>query len=381
MFVKQIKLFRLFGFEVSVDLSWLVLAFLVTWTLAKGYFPHYHADFSGTAYWVMGVAGTLGLFFSIIFHEMCHSIVARAYGIPMKGITLFIFGGVAQMDDEPPSAKTEFLMAIAGPISSLFLALCFYIISGFLGNTTFSPETNAVFEYLAFINLVLALFNLLPGFPLDGGRVLRAALWHWKNNIRWATRIASEIGTGLGTLLIILGIFSLITGNFIGGLWWIVIGMFLRNASGMSYQQLALRKALEGEQVKRFMITDPVTVTSSTTLQQLVDDYFYHYHHKMYPVVDNSKLAGCVTIRGVKKIPREDWKTVTVGQVADACGPGNTIDINTDPVKALMLMSQTNNGRLMVLEEGNLMGILTLKDMMKFLSVKLDLEYDEDMLP
>lgn len=374
MFGKQIRLFSLLGFEVSIDTSWLILAFLITWTLAQGYFPYYYKDFSAMTYWYMGICGAIGLFLSIIFHELSHSVVARKYGIPMKGITLFIFGGVAHMEEEPPSAKSEFLMAIAGPISSIVLAIIFYIISLYTKGTELPEPISAVVTYLAFINTVLAAFNILPGFPLDGGRVLRSALWYRKNDIKWATRITSQIGTGLGTLFIILGIVSIITGNFIGGLWWALIGMFLRNAASLSYQQLTLRNALEGEKVKRFMKPSPVTITSSISVQDLVENYFYHYHYKMFPVLDNSNLLGCVTAHNVKNIPKEDWAKTSAKEITSKCTPENTIDLNTDAIKALTLMNLTGNSRLMVLDNSRLVGILTLKDMMKFLSVKLDLE-------
>ncbi|NIP29689.1 MAG: CBS domain-containing protein, partial [Candidatus Dadabacteria bacterium] len=346
MFGKQIKLFSILGFDVSIDTSWLILAFLITWTLAQAYFPHYYKDFSAMTYWYMGACGAIGLFISIIFHELSHSLVARNYGIPMKGITLFIFGGVARMEDEPPSPKSEFLMAIAGPISSIFLAIFFYVISIYTKTTGLPGPVTAVFSYLAFINTVLAVFNMLPGFPLDGGRVLRSVLWYWKNNIKWATKIASQIGTGLGTLFIILGFVSIITGNFIGGLWWALIGIFLRNASSMSYQHLALRNAFKGEKVRRFMNPDPITINSSVTIQDLVENYFYHYHYKMFPVLDNSNLLGCVTTRNVKNIPKKDWDVITVKDITTKCTPDNTIDVNTDALKALMLMNNTGNSRL-----------------------------------
>lgn len=377
MFGRRIKLFRLFGFEVGIDLSWFVLAILITWSLAKGYFPHYYGDFSQVTYWIMGVAGALGLFFSIVFHEMSHSLVARKYGLPMRGITLFIFGGVAQMDREPDNAKSEFLMAIAGPISSYILAFVFYTISASSQISGGYQPLYAIFSYLAFINVILATFNLIPGFPLDGGRMLRSALWYWKNDHRWATKIASDIGSGFGVVLILLGLFSLLTGNIIGGIWWALIGFFLKNAASMSYQQMTIRKALEGEDVEDFMKPDPVTVSSDITLKELVEDYFYKHHYKMFPVVDNSELKGFINTRHVKNIPQNKWAETTVSQTLERCSPDNTIDIKEDAINALSTMNRTGNSRLMVLENNRLTGIITLKDMMKFLSVKLDLEENE----
>lgn len=374
MFGKRITLFKLLGFEVRLDLSWFILAILITWSLAKSFFPYYFKDLPDSTYWWMGVAGTLGLFISIVLHELSHSLVARRYGIPMKGITLFIFGGVAEMDEEPPSPKAEFLMAIVGPLASIVIALVSYSIYLLGKQYGWSAPVNGIFLYLGIINMVLAIFNLLPGYPLDGGRVLRAALWHWKKNIRWATRISSQIGAAFGLGLIILGVVSFIFGNLIGGIWWVLIGFFLRNASQMSYQQLFIRKALEGEHVRRFMKTDLVTVSASISIEELVEDYFYKHHFKMYPVLDNSKLIGFVTTRLVKEIPKEDWKLRKVEDIVRPCSDENTVSTDTDAVEALSKMYQSGNSRLMVLEAGELVGIITLKDMMDFLSIKMDIE-------
>ena len=195
MFGKRIKLFELSGFEVRIDLSWLVIAVLVTWSLAKGLFPYWHPHLSNETYWTMGVAGALGLFISIVAHEFCHSLVARKFGMPMKGITLFIFGGVAEMGDEPPTARAEFMMAIVGPLSSLVIGGICYLVSRWGEAGGWNTPVNAVTYYLFYINVILAAFNLLPAFPLDGGRVLRSILWGAKGNLSWATRVSSSIGS------------------------------------------------------------------------------------------------------------------------------------------------------------------------------------------
>jgi Zn-dependent protease/predicted transcriptional regulator len=377
MFGKRITLFKLLGFEVHIDMSWLIIALLITWSLAKGLFPSNYQDLPPATYLWMGLCGAAGMFFSIVFHELCHSLVARRFGLPIKGITLFIFGGVAEMSDEPSSAKAEFLMAIAGPLSSILLALMFYVVTSLDGEVLSIPVIGVI-EYLVAINLILAAFNLLPAFPLDGGRVLRSALWQWKKNLRWATRVASRIGEGFGILLILFGIFNVIMGRIIGGIWQFMIGMFLRNAAQMSYKQVLIRKALEGETVKHFMKKDPVTAPSSISIKELVEDYIYNYHFKMYPVVEGGELIGCITSREVKDIPREQWTRRTVGNVASRCSPQNTTDPAADALKALSIMSRTGNSRLMVVENGRLVGIITLKDIMRFISLKLELdEYEK----
>jgi Zn-dependent protease/CBS domain-containing protein len=373
MFTKRFTLFRLFGFEVKLDLTWLLLAFLVTWSLALGFFPQVAPGLSNEQYWWMGAIGAIGLLFSIVFHEFAHSLVARRYGLPITGITLFIFGGVAEMQEEPRSAKVEFLMAIAGPISSLVLAAVFYLIyRGMAGEDT--TAAGGVVYYLGMINLVLALFNLVPGFPLDGGRILRAALWGWKGDYRWATRIASQIGGAFGLALIFLGVFSFISGNFIGGMWWFLIGLFLRNAAGMSYRQLLVREAIRGETVRRFMNPDPITVAPDVTLADLVEDYIYRYHHKMYPVVEGGRALGMVGTEQVKHIPRPEWDTSTVTDAMERSTPENTVHPDADVFDAWSRMSRTGKSRLLVVEDGRLVGILSLRDLMQFLSLKFDLE-------
>ncbi|MCK5276199.1 MAG: site-2 protease family protein, partial [Alphaproteobacteria bacterium] len=217
MFGRGIPLFRILGFQVKLDASWLILAVLVTWSLAAGYFPARYEGLSGPTYLWMGVAGALGLFASIVFHELSHSLVARRYGMQIRGITLFIFGGVAEMEDEPPTAKAEFLMAIAGPIASAVLSVSFNILGDFGVRMGMAAPVPAVLGYLSFINMLLAAFNLVPAFPLDGGRMLRAVLWGWKGDLRWATRIAANAGASFGFALIAFGLFNIITGNLIGG--------------------------------------------------------------------------------------------------------------------------------------------------------------------
>ncbi len=249
MFGRRFKLFRLFGFEVAIDPSWLVIAVLVTWSLAEGLFPQYFPDYGAAARWTMGAVGAMGLFTSIVLHELAHSLVARRYGVHMKGITLFIFGGVAEMGEEPPSPEAELMIAIAGPILSLLLGGTIVVIAV----APWPGAVRGVLLYLGFMNVALVVFNMVPAFPLDGGRALRSLLWSWKSNLRWATRVTSRLGSWFGTGLIILAVVSVLTGNFIGGVWWFLLGMFLRGAAQMSYRQLVVRRALEGEPVRRFI--------------------------------------------------------------------------------------------------------------------------------
>jgi len=373
MFGRTITLFRLFGFAVRIDTSWIFIAALVIWSLAVGLFPGRYPHLDSRAYWIMGVAGGIGLFGSIIFHELCHSLVARRFGIEMRGITLFIFGGVAEMGDEPPSPRAEFLMAGAGPLSSICLGVVAYLVGTGPGRG-WGAGAQGVLWYLAWINVVLALFNLVPAFPLDGGRMLRAVLWGRSGNIRRATRITSNIGAGFGMLLVIIGAVTFIRGSFVTGVWWVLIGLFLRGAAGQAYQQLVLRRALEGETVHRFMTPEPVAVDSDTYVRDLVDGFFYRTHHKLYPVVDQDRLMGCVTLARVKEVPREKWDWVRVQEIAEPCSEGNTISSDADAMDALSRMRRYRVSRLLVVDGGQLVGILSLKDLMAFLSMKVELE-------
>ena len=374
MFGKQVSLFRLYGFEVKFDLSWILLALLVTSSLAAGYFPEKVPGLSAGAYWMMGVLGAAGLFASIIFHEMCHSLVARAYGLPIRGITLFIFGGVAEMEDEPADARVEFLMAIAGPVSSYVLAFGF-LLAGYLANAMGAPEAfRALTGYLYLINFMLATFNLLPAFPLDGGRMLRAILWRWNGSLRWATRHASRIGAGFGIGLIVLGVLQALRGNLAAGVWIGLIGLFLHGAANASYTQLRTRQALEGQPVRRFMSRDPVTAPPYLNLRELADDYVYVHGHDMYPVTEDGRLVGCVSLRQIKDTPQTQWQTTQVRQIMSPCSENNMIDADDDAIHAISVMQRGGNSRLMVIENGKLAGVVAMKDMLRLLALKLDLE-------
>jgi Zn-dependent protease/predicted transcriptional regulator len=375
MYGKQLNLFKLFGFQVKIDFSWVFIAVLIAWSLSTGLFPFQYQGLSTRTYWIMGIIGSLGLFLSIIIHEFSHSLAARRYGMHMKGITLFIFGGMAEMSDEPPSPRAEFMMAVVGPVTSILLAGVFYVIY-IAGATQGQPNpVNGVVRYLAFINALLAAFNVVPAFPLDGGRMLRSVLWGVKGDLRWATRVSARIGSGFGILLIGIGIFNVFAGNFIGGMWWFLIGMFLYSAAKMSYQQLLTRRALEGESVRRFMKSDPITVPPDMTIKELVEDYVYVFHHKLYPVVDGSgRLNGCITTQQIKEVPQEEWDQKRIGDLKNPCSGENTLSADTDAVEALSLMNRTGASRLMVTENGRLVGVVTLKDMLKFLSLRIELD-------
>ena len=374
MFKKNAAIFRLAGFNVRVDLSWVFIALLIAWSLAQGVFPEIYEGFPPVTYWWMALAAVIGLFFSLILHELSHSLVARRYGLQISGITLFVFGGVAEMEEEPANPRAEFLMAIAGPLASLALATALRVFAEIGGALEVSSPLLGVARYLAFLNGLLAVFNLIPAFPLDGGRIFRAALWYWRKDLLWATRVASGAGAAFGFLMMAFGILSAATGNFVGGVWWFLIGLFLRGSAAASYHQVAVRCALEGKPVSRFMTPDPVTVSPVVSLRDLVENYVYRYHHEFFPVVEDSQLLGCVSTRQIKDVPRERWDVVTVRAILVPCSKDNRIEFDQSAVKALQLMQRTGAGRLMVTDRGRLVGVIALKDLLKLLALKIELK-------
>lgn len=370
MFGSSFTLFTFLGLRVRANVSWLFLALLVIWSLATGFFPTVYPELQPGTYWALAVCGTIGLFFSLLFHEFSHSLVARSRGLPISGITLFLFGGVAEMHSEPPDPKTEFWIAIAGPLASMFLALVFAVMAIVMEVVGLPGHVAGVASYLGYINLLLAIFNMVPGFPLDGGRVLRAALWSWKGDVRWATRWASGIGQGFGLVLVGLGILSVLGGNFIGGMWWFLIGLFVRAAAQAAYQQLVARQTLQGEKISAFMSREPVTVPPTITIHQFVEQYLYRYEFDMFPITEDDRLIGCASLRQAKAVPRDQWDIVRVGDICETCATVNTIDAGADAAEAVDRMREARNGRLMVLQDNRLVGILTLKDLLHHLHIR-----------
>lgn len=370
LFGRGLFLFRLFGIAVKLDPSWFVIALLITWTLATQFFPTAAAGLDPVAYWAMGVFGALGLFASILAHEFGHALVAQRRGLPMRGITLFIFGGVAEMTREPDSATDEFLVAIAGPIVSIVIGGACTLASWL----AMPDAAQTVVGYLGSINLVLVAFNMIPAFPLDGGRVLRSALWAWRRDLRWATSIASQIGGGFGLALILLGVAALFGGAFVQALWFGLIGLFLRSAARQSYEQVLVRETLAGQPVRAFMNDQPRVVPVATTVDDFVDNYVYRHHYKMFPMVDDGRLRGCVSIDRVRTLPRDEWHAHRVAELAEDCSDDNTIRSDADATDALAKMVQSGRSRLMVTDGDRLVGVIALKDLVRYIELRRELE-------
>lgn len=370
-------LINLLGFEIRFDLTWLILVALIVWTLGVGYFPVVQADLSTAAYIWMAVFGAFGLFASVILHELSHSVVGRKLGMQIKGIRLFVFGGAAELTEEPPTPRVEALMVIAGPAMSIALAvLCFAAATLLVGFNAPQPIAT-VFGYLAVANLILAAFNMVPAYPLDGGRLLRAGLWAWRGDLIWATRVASLVGGGFGLLLIVLGIVSALYGNLIGGMWWFLIGLFVRAAASTSYRQLVAHRMLETVPVRQLMRPDPISVSPDVSLQQLTEEYLLARSLKEVPVVLDQKLTGVVGVADVKAVPPAERPGRHVGDVVRPTGD-SVVSIDTRADEALAQMQRNGRGRLFVVDRERLVGVLSLRDLLQHLSIRSELQDEAD---
>ncbi len=374
MFGKRFNILKFAGFDIGVDISWFFVAVLLTWTLAAGYFPYLYKNLTPETYWIMGLCGMLGLFLSVVLHELGHASVARRFQLPISRITLFIFGGVAELKSEPPSPKAEFFVAIAGPIVSLVLAGLFTLLTSIGLHAGWPPGFTGVTGYLGFINFIIVLFNLIPAFPLDGGRIFRAFLWWWKDNLGYATMITTRLGTAFGFTLIFFGFFFILSGAIFAGMWWILIGLFLNQAATASRTQYYLRRELHGVPVEKFMTHDPIAVPPDITLKQCIDQYLYQSHHHLYPVVENGRLLGYVSLKEIKGVSSDKWEHTTVRGAMVPLSGIQTISPKTNAMEALNLIQDAPTPTLLVVEGERLVGLLAAQDLFKIISMKLELE-------
>jgi Zn-dependent protease len=376
MFGIRWRLFRLLGIPIAIDSSWLLIAVLLTWTLSD-YFHRTAPEVGWLAALLMGFLSAVVFFGCIVLHELGHAVVARAFGIPVRGITLFLFGGVAELRDEPFSAVGELLMAIAGPAVSAVLAVAFLLLG--LGSEAWGwpLASTLVLNYLAGINASVLFFNLVPAFPLDGGRVLRAVLWGALGDLRRATYWAALLGRGFAWLLILVGVSSafLNPGLLAAGIWLVLIGLFLQSAARGAYEQVVIRQLLQGEPVSRFMNTQPIVVPPDVDLQNWVEGYVYRYHRKLFPVAANGHLEGFIGTPALSRYPRDDWGRHTVAEVMDRDADKISIAPDADALEALKRMRRTGSSRLLVKQGDQLVGVVSLKDLLRFLDLKAQLEH------
>jgi len=361
---------KIFGIEIKIDSSWLVIFFLVTWMLAATYFPKEYPGWNHNLYWIIGIITSLFFFASVLVHELAHSLVAIKQGEKVRSITLFILGGVAQITEEPKKPRREFFMALIGPVSSLFLALIFYILSLIFKGV--SKPIAASASYLAFINAILAGFNLLPGFPMDGGRVLRSIIWKVTGNLRKATRIASRVGQGFAFFFIFLGILQILRGNF-SGLWLILIGWFLHSAAVTGYEQVMVEAVLKGVRAEDLMTKDFETVSSRLPVQSLVDDYILKKRERVFLVADDGELKGIVCLEDVKRIPRESRSAVKVGEIMTPKEKLEVVSPDADGRQILSRITGKDIHQVPVMVGGKVAGIICRTDVLRFIQLRSEL--------
>jgi len=356
------------GIPVEIHFSWLLIFFLFSLTLAQGYFPTVVANQTSTVYWTAGVITTLVLFTCVLLHEFGHSLVALREGIPIKKITLFIFGGVAQMEAEPTNPATELRVTAAGPLTSLVLALIF----GAIYYLTLVPGliiSESIF-FVARLNLIMAVFNLIPAFPLDGGRIFRSIVWLFGKNMLKATRIAVGLGTALSFLAMGLGFLMIFVQGDLWGLWLIFLGWMINQAGQSSYSQLVFKETFSGMKVAELMSTNLVTVSPDDTLEELAE-CFLHYKFGAFPVVYGSTTHGLVSLQNMKEYPRDKWSETRVSRVLTPLKEAMVLDPESDAAEVMMKMAAQNTGRALVMINGDLVGLLSRTDMMRFMQMHM----------
>lgn len=358
------KIGTLIGIPIRVHYSWLIIFGLLTWMLSSRYFPQVTPELPFVSYWISGILAALLLFASVAFHELAHSWVAQQYKLTIESITLFIFGGVAQLKGDPPNPRAEFWIAVAGPISSLFLSGLFFLLTAFT-----RESSQALFAYVARINLMLGIFNLIPGFPMDGGRILRSAIWGKKGDFFYATQKASLVGRGIALFFIFFGLFSIFTGGP-GGIWLMFIGWFLYGAAQASYQQATLQETLSGIKVKDIMVRSMETIEASTSLDEAVDRYFLRYGYGGFPVMDRGKFLGILTLKEIKNVPREEWSVRSVSEVFVPHEKRWEIAPEAEVMKALELMIKEDKGRIIVMEKDRVVGLITRNGIANYVQIK-----------
>jgi Zn-dependent protease len=370
---RGIKLFTALGIRVSIDYTWFIVFSLFAWSLAYGYYPDRLPGLGSTQYMLLGVFSALMLFACVLGHELAHSYVSNRLGLTISEITLFIFGGAAMLTKEPEKAVDELKIALAGPASSFALAGLFYLF-GLLAEEAFPIKAVIeVFSYIVTVNLMLAIFNMIPGMPLDGGRVLKAIWWLKTNDAEKATRVASEIGRGFAMFLMAVGALQMWRGNFAGGLWSVLIGFFLSQAASGSYRQAVVQKKLGGLLVSDVMTREVVTVEPGMTLGRVVNDFLLCHHFMSYPVVDGRIYLGMLSLRGLKDADRSEWGQKTAGDVMEPASPDGALDPDVPAIDALSTMTLSGAGRMPVVKGGELVGIVSVRDIMKTLEFKREL--------
>jgi Zn-dependent protease/predicted transcriptional regulator len=361
------RLGSVLGIEIRIDPSWFIIFFLILWTFSVGVFPAALPGASTVVHFAMGAIGTLLFFASLLAHELSHSVVARRKGMEVEGITLFIFGGMARTRMEFRRAEDEFQVAGIGPVSSLVIGAMFWAIAR-VGGVLDAPEgVTIVASYLAFLNVALAVFNMLPGFPLDGGRIFRSLVWKQTGDLTRATRWASNGGKAIGYMLMGIGLLNFFAANLVGGLWMVLIGWFVRSAAESSLAQHRVREAFRGISARDVMTPDPVTVDPDLRLDRFVEDHILRGRHQSYPVTVDGRALGLITLERVKAVPREEWGVLTVQDAMVEAADGVVVRPEEPMLEVIDRLGGSRVRRVLVVDRGELMGIITQTDLARCL--------------
>jgi Zn-dependent protease/CBS domain-containing protein len=364
------RLFHIAGIDIGIHYTWIFIFIFFSVSLAQWYFPDVYPGWTTTVYWIMGIIASLMVFVSVLIHELAHSLVAKRRGIPVNSITLFILGGVSNLEDEPGKPSSEFAMAIVGPLASFFLALIFFGLS-YIPQSAGSPGA-AMLSYLAWINLILGLFNLIPGFPLDGGRVLRSIIWGSTGDLVKATNIAGIVGQIFGWILIATGFFLIFWVGLFTGLWLAFIGWFLNSSADASRKEVALRERLSLVKVREIVNPNPETISPQLTVDEMVRNIFNMRHGRAVPVCQNEKLVGIVTITDIKKIPQEKWAVTPVEQIMTR-DPLYTVSPEDNVNTAMKLLAQHDINQVLVKQNEKCAGLLSRADIINHLQFTQEL--------
>jgi len=364
----SVKIGKMAGIEVDIHFSWFIISFLVTWSLATNVFPLQNPGERSIFYWFISLLASAFLFLSVLVHELFHSIVARWNNVKARSITLYFFGGVSEII-EPPTPRSELLISVAGPFSSLLLGIFFFALK--LIPDGVLAWVKILFEYASYINFLLAGFNMIPAYPMDGGRILRAIIWVKRGNLLSSTRTATQVSRLISYLIMGLGFFNFTFLYLFNGLWLLIIGLLIKNSADASLNEMMIVQALEGVYVRDIMTRDIVMVEPDISIQKLVDNYFRTYKHKGFPIVSNGELLGLITEQDVREVPFERWDELRVKDVMKPFEQLTTIRPEDKVSDALILISSRDVGRLPVLENDRLVGILTRSDIMRTIKDRL----------
>ncbi len=375
MNLRGLSLFRIGKTEIILDYSWFVIFILLMYTVAEGYLPQVHRELSGQQRWMIGAAVAALYFVSVLAHELAHCFVAMKLGSRVKSARLLFFGGLPEIFSEPKTGRHEFMVALTGPAASMALGTVFLMIwaSAYAaGKQTFVA---AAAGSLGFLNIGLALFNLVPGFPLDGGRILKAILWDRWNDAGRATKVVSQLGNAFALFMIIFGILQfLASGNMIAGLWFVFLGLFMKQSAIGSYQAVMLQRALSGVKVRQIMTENPVTVSWLLPLNELVQDYIYKHQFTSFPAFNRDEFVGMVSLEGVKTVAKDLWAFKQVRDIMTPVEFVQCLNPNEDVAAAWARMASGDIGRMPVVEDERLVGIVTRRDIMNLFKIKSDLD-------